>query len=338
MASDMVNTFYAPRERFTSRRLAAAYAQYQDWYNNLPDAFRLQNTALPHVLVLHMYYFACVLHLFRPYIKLDLRGAGLYPRDTCTFCANEISSLMNALRAISGLRRVALNTCSWIKTASTIHLLNLPSEAAAANLTQGMHDLQTISVNHPFAARCIDIIRSLAAKWHIVLPEATQAVMYQQMPAAPRLTPPTTAFFAASIPRNTSTESGVGSGGSESGSSHQAETPFASPAQPPSSFPTYYSDPTTPMDPGQTQHAYWTPFPGQAVPAASFHDLMYDYTSSRMDAMQNMQWPAYGGSGDVSMSQQTSHHMMSGVSMDSGIGMTSAPGDAVGPKIGWNWR
>ncbi len=61
MASDMVNTFYAPRERFTSRRLAAAYAQYQEWHQQLPPAFRLENTTLPHVIVLHMYYYACVL-------------------------------------------------------------------------------------------------------------------------------------------------------------------------------------------------------------------------------------------------------------------------------------
>lgn len=61
LASDMVNTFYAPRERFTSRRLAATYAQYQSWYANLPDAFRLENTSIPHVLVLHMYYYGCVL-------------------------------------------------------------------------------------------------------------------------------------------------------------------------------------------------------------------------------------------------------------------------------------
>lgn len=61
VASDMVITFYAPQERFTSRRLAATYQQYQDWFANLPDAFRLENTSLPHVLVLHMYYYACVL-------------------------------------------------------------------------------------------------------------------------------------------------------------------------------------------------------------------------------------------------------------------------------------
>lgn len=61
LASDMVNTFYAPQERFTSRRLAATYAQYQEWYHSLPDAFRLENSSLPYVLVLHMYYYACVL-------------------------------------------------------------------------------------------------------------------------------------------------------------------------------------------------------------------------------------------------------------------------------------
>lgn len=61
LACDMVNTFYAPQERFTSRRLAAAYEQYQDWYRKLPNAFRLENTSLPYVIVLHMYYYACVL-------------------------------------------------------------------------------------------------------------------------------------------------------------------------------------------------------------------------------------------------------------------------------------
>lgn len=61
LASDMVNTFYAPRERFTSRRLATTYAHYQTWYENLPEAFQLENTSLPHVLVLHMYYYGCVL-------------------------------------------------------------------------------------------------------------------------------------------------------------------------------------------------------------------------------------------------------------------------------------
>lgn len=61
IASDMVNTFYAPRESFTSRKLAACFSEFQEWYRRLPESLRLDNTSLPHVLVLHMYYHACVL-------------------------------------------------------------------------------------------------------------------------------------------------------------------------------------------------------------------------------------------------------------------------------------
>lgn len=61
LAGEMVNTFYAPREIFTSRKLAAMYQQFQTWYRDLPEAFHLANTTLPHVIVLHMYYYTCIL-------------------------------------------------------------------------------------------------------------------------------------------------------------------------------------------------------------------------------------------------------------------------------------
>lgn len=61
IASDMLSTFYAPKEQVTSRRLAALYAGYQAWFKNLPDCFRLENTSLPQVLLLHMRYYSCVL-------------------------------------------------------------------------------------------------------------------------------------------------------------------------------------------------------------------------------------------------------------------------------------
>ncbi|KAK0270103.1 hypothetical protein LTR35_014351 [Friedmanniomyces endolithicus] len=285
LASDMVNTFYAPRERFTSRRLGAAYAQYQEWHQNLPDAFRLENTALPHVLVLHMYYNACVLH--------------------------------------------------WVLTASTIHLLNLPSDVAANNLSQGMHDLQTISVNHPFAARCIDIIRSLAVKWNITLPEGSNAIPgFRELCTQP-MTSPTTAFFAASIPRHQSSEGRTESGSSIS-SNRQPDTPFDAPPHPPSTFPKYYSDPMAPMDASQAQHAFWTPFPASGVPAVSFHDMSFEYTNSPMDAMQNIQW--YAGSGDSTMDPHPGQQMVSGVDMSSTMG-SMGPTSGVGVDgADWSWR
>merc|ERR1711939_142779 len=82
----------------------------------------------------------------------------------------------NALRAMYGLRRVCLAVSSFLMSASTIHLLNLPSESASAHLGQGLSDLQAMSVNHQFAARCVDIIRSLASKWNIALPDSAASV------------------------------------------------------------------------------------------------------------------------------------------------------------------
>ena len=59
--NDVNLNLYTPKERFTARRLAAAYNQYQAWYTEMPEIFHLQNTAMPHVLVLHLYYYMCIL-------------------------------------------------------------------------------------------------------------------------------------------------------------------------------------------------------------------------------------------------------------------------------------
>lgn len=69
-------------------------------------------------------------------MKIDLSTANLYPRTICTYCANEITSLMNALRGMYGLRRVCLAAVGAIAAAGTMHLQNLPEPTASANLTQ----------------------------------------------------------------------------------------------------------------------------------------------------------------------------------------------------------
>ncbi|PIA93746.1 Nitrogen assimilation transcription factor nit-4 [Cercospora beticola] len=310
LASDMVNTFYAPRERFTSRKLAATYAQYQAWYQNLPDCFRLENTSLPHVLVLHMYYYGCILHLFRPYIRLDLRAANLYPRDTCTFCANEISALMNALRAMYGLRRVTLAVTSLLLSASTIHLLNLPSEQAANHLSQALHDLESMSVNHKFAARAAEIILALSSKWNIALPEAAAAIAVYRMGSG-TASPPPSSFFAASIPRELSggsqrTRSGDSASIAPSATPHR-ESPFLPPQQQgPTSVPFFYSDPTTPLDERTAQAAFWTPFPTQVMPIAQQDLGLGEFSGSGGQQVHN--WAMYGGTGASQTVMDNRHH------------------------------
>lgn len=240
--------------------------------------------------------------LFRPYIKLDLRAANLYPHDTCTFCANEISKLMNALRAMYGLRRVCLAVTNILLSASTIHLLNLPSESAAVHLSQGLNDLEAMSTNHRFAARAVDIIRSLSSKWNIALPEGAAAVAVYRLGAQRNVSsPPPSTFFAASIPRNRSSE-----GRSRSGNSSVPESPFTPPTtnphqhtqnnqRGPTSVPMFYSDPQTQLDPSQAATAFWTPFPTQVMPINQ-HDLH----PAMMDVSQfggQHQWPQFSVSG-----------------------------------------
>lgn len=295
--------------------------------------------------------------LFRPYIKLDLRGAGLYPRDTCTYCANEISSLMNVLRAMYGLRRVVHLVCSVVMSASTIHLLNLPSEVAAAHLGQGLHDLQAMSTNHLFAARCVDIIRGLATKWNLALPEtaATSSVYRggRQWPS-----PPSSTFFAASIPRQGSSETGTRSGSSiSSGPPQQPDNPFPPPAQHPQRVqrhlshqqsqhvPTFYSDPTIPMDPNQAQHALWTPFPVQGVPVQThqgLNDMALDFTTTPVDSMQGMQWSMFGDSAGPT-SDPSNLAMTCGAMMNSTMHTLGPDGGMGGGGMGgtlndWSWQ
>ena len=304
LASGMVNNFYAPREPFTSRRLATAYAEYQAWYQRLPTAFWLENATLPYVLVLHMYYHACVLQsvlrftlvaseanqnsLFRPYIKLDLEGANLFPRDTCTSSADMISEIMNRLRHMYGLRRVCLLAPSILLSASTIHLLNLPSEESAAHLKQGLRDLQALSTNHRFAARCVQIIQSLAAKWNISLPEGLSPIppaWYDRLPS-----PSSSNFWTASIPHGDSFESSAESLVATQG---PQESAFLQPIHPmqQAGFPTFFTDPTTEME-GQVQQAFWTPFPSQTMPVPP-HNIVPSM-SGHMPQMegQSEQWPS----------------------------------------------
>ena len=52
IVNDTVFMFYAPRERFTSKKLLDFYARYTRWFNNLPDKLRLREVTTPHVLCL----------------------------------------------------------------------------------------------------------------------------------------------------------------------------------------------------------------------------------------------------------------------------------------------
>lgn len=174
---------------------------------------------------------------------------------------------MDALRAMYGLRRVCLTMVSALLSASTIHLLNLPSDPAAAHLSRALHDLQAMSVNHPLASRCIDVIRSSAAKWNITLPEGAPAATPPGVSSRrARTSPSPAAFFASSIPSSDDASS-------KSASAFH-ESPFEAPDQQPRSAPSlmqlqdHFVGPPVPLGLSQTGMPFWTPFPRQGMHVA----------------------------------------------------------------------
>ena len=52
IVNDVIYMFYAPRERFTSKKLLDFYNRYTRWFGNLPPTLRLRDVTMPHVIVL----------------------------------------------------------------------------------------------------------------------------------------------------------------------------------------------------------------------------------------------------------------------------------------------
>ncbi len=117
-----------------------------------------------------MYYHTVVLHLFRPFLKVDLTNSRLSPREICTSCAEYTASLLSTYRQTYGLRRVTVLMAHITLSSSIIHLLNLPNPSASRNLSLSISSLRELSTAHAFATRCVHIITSLATQWNISLP------------------------------------------------------------------------------------------------------------------------------------------------------------------------
>ncbi len=225
-----------------------------------------------------MYYHTVVLHLFRPFLKVDLVDSNVHPRDICTTSAEGISSLMNTYRDLYGLRRSTPMTTHFVMTASTIHLLDLPSLSASASLAQGIADLRAISTNHLFARRCLLVIKTLGEKWAIELPkeveEASRAARDETLSPSPASWHSTLSMTSESTPtprRPSLTDMGL---------------PFADLERSP--FPPV------------SKLLYWSPFPDQVMPMLppepENNDPM-DVTS--MLNLDDNNWIQYGHDGFI---------------------------------------
>ena len=129
------------------------------------------------------------MHLFRPFLKVDLANSKISPRDICTSCASTGSSILGTYRQLYGLRRVPLSATHVLLSASIIHLLNLPNALSARDLLLSITCLRGISANHAFAVRSLHIIMALSQKWNILLPSEVAQIAYDLPPEIPTSLP-----------------------------------------------------------------------------------------------------------------------------------------------------
>lgn len=213
-----------------------------------------------------MYYHTVVLHLFRPFLKVELTNSAVSPREVCTSTASSVASLVSTYRKTYGFRRVTLLITNVILSSNIIDLLNLPDQSSARNLALGITSLREITANHPFASRSLRILLALAQQWNVQLPHEVARAAYD---------------VPLQIPL---------------GRSHDTSSYQTMPLSPSSiSSHLQLQDPMNKKDfanagpLSQTAEFYWAPFPDHSVPLLGVQQVSPMDISSMVDT-QNHDW------------------------------------------------
>jgi hypothetical protein len=118
-----------------------------------------------------MYYHFAILLLFRPFIKLDIVGSGISPRDVCSQAADAISTLVHSYSKLYTLRRTPSFVPYFVLTSSIAHVVTLGTSRAGPELLhQGVQDLKEMRNCHGFAIRALDILHYLVRHWEVDQP------------------------------------------------------------------------------------------------------------------------------------------------------------------------
>ncbi|CAI6338358.1 unnamed protein product [Periconia digitata] len=281
--SELINDnnymFFAPKERFTSRRLLECYNKYQEWYKNLPRSLILDGMRepQPHIIVLHMLYYTAIVHLFRPMLKVDLIHSPVCPRDACVGAANQVAELLRLYRRHHSLRACQLVLTHILLSVNIVHLLySNESQESYQNLVEGLTATNELSTCHYFGKRGFKIVQALSKTWHLPFPEelegsqsnaeSNQDLIFSHSAA-------TTSKASATILSNQSHHRAQQQQPQRMVSSYPtASRPAQQQAQ---SVPTTQAAPSTSMS---AETLFWTPVPGIGVPI-----LPRNYQVSPMD-------------------------------------------------------
>ncbi|TVY75969.1 Nitrogen assimilation transcription factor nit-4 [Lachnellula suecica] len=160
--------FYTPGSNVTGKKVVDLYTQYLNWYDSIPTALRLGENFTPAVLFAHMYYHFAILLLFRPFIKLDIVGSKISPRDVCSQAADAISTLVHSYSQLYSLRRTPSFVPYFVLTSGITHVVTLgASRGGPENLHQGVQYLREMQSCHEFANRAVDILHYFIRDWEV---------------------------------------------------------------------------------------------------------------------------------------------------------------------------
>ena len=122
-----------------------------------------------------MFYQLLFIHLFRPFLKYKQHNSPLpnhvSPRKFLTHAASTISKLLRLYKRTHGLRQICNIVVYITHSACTIHLLNLPEKNAARDIVHGLKHLEEIGECWLCARRTLGILRLVATRWNIEMPE-----------------------------------------------------------------------------------------------------------------------------------------------------------------------
>ena len=128
-----------------------------------------------------MYYHYAMILLFRPFIKLEIIGSRVSPRDVCLQAANAISALVNSYLQLYTVRRTPSFVPYFVLSASIVHAVSLGASKATIQgseysqhendrrkaLRQGVDCLKEMAGCHGFATRALGILRYLVGHWKL---------------------------------------------------------------------------------------------------------------------------------------------------------------------------
>lgn len=115
-----------------------------------------------------MYYHTAILLLFRPFIKLEITGSGVSPRDLCSQAAETISILVKSYSDLYTLKRTPSFVPYFVLDSSITHVVSVGNAHSGPELLHSaVADLRQMSSCHGFAVRALNIIRFLVAHWNI---------------------------------------------------------------------------------------------------------------------------------------------------------------------------